>query len=603
MSIQSIREKINLALYDSKDGVLKLFKIGSFLFATFILSLLIYQFGFNPSQETKDWILIAIKASFIFYILKYFIDILYSYEPLTLIRNSWFEGTLLLLILINAISPLFFELSLLNWIGNQLELFHLENFYILFIQFYFFILVGVELGKASTQISFLKMSPPRLLILSFILLILVGTGLLMMPEMTAEVHSMPFFDALFTSISASCVTGLIVVDTATYFTQKGHIILMLLIQLGGLNIISFATLFAIFSKKGLGIKHQTILQENFSSESLLSGKGLLRKIFLFSFLMEMFGMILLYFTWNPQLKFPHVEEQFFYSLFHSVSAFNNAGFSLFTDGLHEHIIQNSYSMHLVLAGLIFFGAVGFPVIEDLFNIERIKKTLKTPWLGLKLSTRISFYTSLILIAFGMLMFYFLEQQNTLNGISLEGQLITSFFQSMTTRTAGFNTVDFSLIGTPMLIIFIFLMFIGASPGSTGGGIKTSTFTLIIFSAINTIRGQKRIEIGKRTISPELLHKAFSIFLFSASAIFLAIFILSITDGEKGIMPIAFEAVSAFSTVGLSTGITANLSFVGKLVIMICMFVGRIGTLTLAFALSSKMKSHNYEYPKAHLMVG
>lgn len=603
MSIQSIREKINLALYDSKDGVLKLFKIGSFLIATFILSLLIYQFGFNPSQETKDWILIAINASFIFYILKYFIDILYSYEPLTLIRNSWFEGTLLLLILINAISPLFFELSLLNWIGNQLELFHLENFYILFIQFYFFILVGVELGKASTQISFLKMSPPRLLILSFILLILVGTGLLMMPEMTAEVHSMPFFDALFTSISASCVTGLIVVDTATYFTQKGHIILMLLIQLGGLNIISFATLFAIFSKKGLGIKHQTILQENFSSESLLSGKGLLRKIFLFSFLMEMSGMILLYFTWNPQLKFPHVEEQFFYSLFHSVSAFNNAGFSLFTDGLHEHIIQNSYSMHLVLAGLIFFGAVGFPVIEDLFNIERIKKTLKTPWLGLKLSTRISFYTSLILIAFGMLMFYFLEQQNTLNGISLEGQLITSFFQSMTTRTAGFNTVDFSLIGTPMLIIFIFLMFIGASPGSTGGGIKTSTFTLIIFSAINTIRGQKRIEIGKRTISPELLHKAFSIFLFSASAIFLAIFILSITDGEKGIMPIAFEAVSAFSTVGLSTGITADLSFVGKLVIMICMFVGRIGTLTLAFALSSKMKSHNYEYPKAHLMVG
>jgi potassium uptake TrkH family protein len=603
MSIQSIREKINLALYDSKDGVLKLFKIGSFLIATFILSLLIYQFGFNPSQETKDWILIAIKASFIFYILKYFIDILYSYEPLTLIRNSWFEGTLLLLILINAISPLFFELSLLNWIGNQLELFHLENFYILFIQFYFFILVGVELGKASTQISFLKMSPPRLLILSFILLILVGTGLLMMPEMTAEVHSMPFFDALFTSISASCVTGLIVVDTATYFTQKGHIILMLLIQLGGLNIISFATLFAIFSKKGLGIKHQTILQENFSSESLLSGKGLLRKIFLFSFLMEMFGMILLYFTWNPQLKFPHVEEQFFYSLFHSVSAFNNAGFSLFTDGLHEHIIQNSYSMHLVLAGLIFFGAVGFPVIEDLFNIERIKKTLKTPWLGLKLSTRISFYTSLILIAFGMLMFYFLEQQNTLNGIPLDGQLITSFFQSMTTRTAGFNTVDFSLIGTPMLIIFIFLMFIGASPGSTGGGIKTSTFTLIIFSAINTIRGQKRIEIGKRTISPELLHKAFSIFLFSASAIFLAIFILSITDGEKGIMPITFEAVSAFSTVGLSTGITADLSFVGKLVIMICMFVGRIGTLTLAFALSSKMKSHNYEYPKAHLMVG
>ena len=603
MSIQSIREKINLALYDSKERVLNLFKIGSFLIASLILSLLIYQFGFNPSDIVKEWILIAIKGSFVFYILKYLTDILYNYEPLKLIKETWLEGLLLLLILVNASSTLFFQQSLLNWLGQQTELFQLEDFYILFLQFYFFVLVGIELGKASTQLTFSKMSPPRMLIVSFLALILLGTGFLMMPEMTKNVEYMPFFEALFTSISASCVTGLIVVDTATYFTQKGHIIIMLLIQLGGLNIISFATLFALFSKKGLGIKHQTILQENFSSESLLSGKGLLRKIFLFSFFMEFIGMVLLYFTWNPKLQFPFVEDQFFYSLFHSISAFNNAGFSLFSDGLHEHLVQNSHSMHMVLAGLIFLGAVGFPVIEDLFNFERIKKSIKNPLVGLKLSTQISLYTSLILIAFGMLMFYFLEQENTLNGMKLGGQLITSFFQSITARTAGFNTVDFSIIGTPMLLIFIFLMFIGASPGSTGGGIKTSTFTLIIYSAINTIRGKKKIEIGKRTISPELLHKAFSIFLFSASSIFAAIFVLSISDGEKGIMPIAFEIVSAFSTVGLSTGITADLTFLGKTVIMICMFIGRIGTLTLAFALSSKQRSLNYEYPKAHLTVG
>lgn len=603
MSIQSLREKINLALYDSKEGVLTLFKVGSFLIATFILSLLIYQYGFNPSPVIKQWILVAIKGSFVFYILKYLTDLLYSYEPKKLLRESWFEGLLLVLIILNASIFLISGQSLLNWLGQQLELFQLENYYILFLQFYFFILVGIELGKASTQLAFLRLSPPNMLICSFVLLILMGSGFLMMPEMTREVEYMPFFEALFTSISASCVTGLIVVDTATYFTQKGHTILMLLIQLGGLNIISFATLFALFSKKGIGIKHQTILQENFSSESLLSGKGLLRKIFLFSFFMEFIGMTFLYFTWNPELKFHFIEDQFFFSLFHSISAFNNAGFSLFTDGLHEHLLQNSHSMHLVLAGLIFFGAVGFPVIDDLFNLERIKKSIRSPLFGLKLSTKISLYTSLVLIAFGMLMFYFLEQQNTLNGMNLEGQLITSFFQSITARTAGFNTVDFSVIGTPMLLIFIFLMFIGASPGSTGGGIKTSTFMLIIYSALNTIRGQKRIEIGKRTISAELLHKAFSIFLFSASSIFLAIFILSISDGEKGILPIAFEIVSAFSTVGLSTGITADLSFTGKVVVMICMFVGRIGTLTLAFALSSKMKSHNYEYPKAHLTVG
>ena len=603
MSVQSIREKINLALYDSKEGVISLFKVGSFLVASLILSLLIYQFGFNPNLTVKAWILIAIKASFVFYIVKYLTNLLYSYKPTRFIKDSWFEGLLLLLILINGTTYLISHESLLNWLGRQLEFYQLENFYILFLQSYFFILVGIELGKASTHLTLLKMSPPKMLISSFIFLILIGTGLLMMPEMTSQIEYMPFFDALFTSISASCVTGLIVVDTATYFTQKGHTVLMLLIQLGGLNIISFATLLALFSKKGIGIKHQTILQDNFSSESLLSGKGLLGKIFLFSFFMEFIGMIALYFTWNPGTNAPLLEDQFFFSLFHSVSAFNNAGFSLFSNGLQNHMVQNAYSMHLILAGLIFFGAVGFPVIDDVFNINRIKKSFKSSLYKLKLSTRISLYTTFALLLFGTLMFYFLEQQNTLNGMTIQGQLITSFFQSITARTAGFNTVDFSLIGTPMLLIFIFLMFIGASPGSTGGGIKTSTFTLIIYSALNTIRGKKRIEIEKRTISPELLHKAFSIFLFATSTIFIAIFILSISDGEKGILPIAFEVVSAFSTVGLSAGITANLSFTGKVVIMVCMFVGRIGTLTLAFALSSKMKSHNYKYPKAHLSVG
>ena len=294
------------------------------------------------------------------------------------------------------------------------------------------------------------------------------------------------------------------------------------------------------------------------------------------------------------------------SIFHSVSAFNNAGFTLFTDGLHNSLIHNSFNLHIIIGILILFGAIGFPVIDDILSVNRIKKRIKNTFkshnLGLKLNTRISLYTSIVLIIFGMIMFYFLEQNNSLNNMTIYSQLITSFFQSVT-RTAGFNTVDISLVGTPMLIIFIFLMFIGGAPGSFGGGIKTSTFTLIIYSAINTIRGQKRIEIGKKTVSPKLLHKAFSIFLFASSAIFIAIFILSISDSEKGLMPIAFEAVSAFSTVGLSTGITPDLSYVGKVVIMICMFVGRIGTLTLAFALSNKMNSHNYEYPNAHITVG
>jgi potassium uptake TrkH family protein len=602
MSLQSIREQINLALYDSKHKVLSIFKMGSFVIASLIQSMLIYQFGFETSTQTNSWIILSVKSSLIFYILKYLADVVYSYEPLKFIKSSKFEGLLLLFILINALSSVFFDQSLLKWLGYKLELFQLENFYLMFIQFYFFIILGIEITKISTKISFLKMNPAQMLITSFGLLITIGTGFLMMPEMTTEVDNMPFFDALFTSISASCVTGLIIVDTATYFSQKGHIVIMALIQLGGLNIISFATLFAIFSKKGLGIKHQTILQESFSSESLLSSKGLLRKVFLFSLFIEIIGMILIYFSWSPDIKFDHLEDQLFYSVFHSISAYNNAGFTLFTDGLFNTMLNGSYSMHLIIALLIILGAIGFPVIEDILSIKRLKKALFKRNFGFKLNTRISLYTSVVLIIMGMIMFYFLEQNNTLNNMSIYAQLTTSFFQSVT-RTAGFNTVDIALVGTPMLLIFIFLMFIGGAPGSFGGGIKTSTFTLIIFSALNTIRGKKNIEIERRSIPSDLVHKAFSIFLFAASSIFIAIFILSISDGNQSLLPLAFEAVSAFSTVGLSTGITSDLSVIGKSVLMLCMFVGRVGTLTLAFALNSKMKSSNYKYPRAHMMIG
>ena len=593
MSISSLREKINLALYESKKSVLNLFKFGSFASASFIICLYIYQFGFSPDSQVKTWILITVKGSLVFYILKYITDIIYCYKPIQFIKESWIEFLLLWLIILNSFWSLITGQSLFNFLGSILNIQHLESFYLVFIQFYFFILVGIELVKASPKITNICLSPPQLLISSFILLIIIGTGLLMMPEMTYSSNPISCIDAFFTSISASCVTGLIVLDTATYFTSKGQIILLLLIQLGGLNIISFATLFTMFSKKGLGIKHQSIIHENLSEDSLLNSTGLLKKIFFFSLFVEIFGAILLYFSWNQTEGLNQMKDPFFYSLFHSISAFNNAGFSLFTEGMNIPALKSSYKIHVIIASLVFIGGIGFPVISEIFNRRK----------NLKLNSRISLYTSISLVVFGALMFYVLEQDNSLNEMNIKGKFIASIFQSINARTAGFNSVDFSSIGIPMLIIFIFLMFIGASSGSTGGGIKTSTFTIIIYSAINTIRGNKKIEIRGRSISSELLHKAFSIFLFSGIFIFISIFIISLSDGHIEIMAISFETVSAFSTVGLSTGITSELSLVGKIVIMMCMFVGRIGTLTLAYALSSKVKTNNYQYPNAHISIG
>jgi Trk-type K+ transport system membrane component len=320
-------------------------------------------------------------------------------------------------------------------------------------------------------------------------------------------------------------------------------------------------------------------------------------------LIETVGTIAIYALWDPAIPFNSSMQKVYYSVFHSISAFNNAGFSLFTNGLYEPVVKNSYMLHLVIAGLIFFGSLGFSTIRDVFGISAMRERMRLPWKKFQLSSQISLYSSLLLIAFGGIIFYLIEKDNVLLGQNSFEAAITSLFQSVTCRTAGYNTVDFSVLQVPTLILMIFLMFIGASSGSTGGGIKTSTFTLIMVSALATIRGKRNLELFRHNIAWELLNKAFSIFIFSASFIFSATFLLSILEPDTDILRLLFEEVSAFGTVGLSTGITAGLSEPSKYIIILTMFVGRIGTLTLGFALSKKVMTIAYKYPNAHFMVG
>lgn len=603
MSLKSLREKINIRLYDSKDKAERLLKNLSLLVSIVAIGSLIYFHGFPVTDQTRYWLTVIIKSSFAFYILKYIAGFVYSFEPLEYLRSSRNEGILMLLIVVNFFSATFFDFHIIKWAGKEIGIHSIETFFVFFIQFYFLIIIGLEIGRASTSLPSIKLKASTLFILSFMVLITIGSLLLMMPEMTSSGESMPFMDAMFTSISASCVTGLIVVDTATYFSFKGQMLIMLLIQLGGLNIISFATFFGLFANRGIGIKHQSIIQENFSGESLMSSKSLLRKIFLFSFIIELIGMILIFFSWGPNVNFQSNGQQIFQSAFHSISAFNNAGFSLFSSGLYEEYVRNAHLLHIIIAMLIIFGGLGFPVIREVFSVKSFRERINSPWKKYGLSTNIALYSTVFLIALGGIVFFFTEANNTMKDMNFGESLVASFFQSVTTRTAGFNTVDIGSLGTPVLLFFLFLMFIGASSGSTGGGIKTSTFTLVLLSAYSTIRGKKNLELFKHTIPFELLNKAFSIFLFSATFIFFATFILTITEKDMSIMDLVFEEVSAFCTVGLSTGITSDISAAGKVVIMVSMFIGRVGTLTIAFALSKKKVSTDYKYPKAHMLVG
>lgn len=601
-SIPALREAINLRLYDHKSGVTLTLRVMSVCISLVALLALIYYHGYPTTPDQNEWITRIIQLSLGFYVFKYFVRILFDWHPRVFFRNTWLEGILILLIVLNSISRWLFDFPLITRIGQWVGILSLDNFLLLFIQGYLLVMVAVELGKASQIVPSWGLGPPQLLILSFFVLISVGTGLLMLPEMSIAEGGASLKDALFTSISASCVTGLIVQDTATFFTFKGHVVILLLMQLGGLNIITFASLFALLNRSGMGIKHKSMLKQNLDIENLDQTENLFRRIFSFSIALEAVGTAVIYYSWGDH-AFTHNGARLFTSLFHAISAFNNAGFSLFSDGLCSMPFQSIVPLHMVIAFLIVMGSLGFPALSDLFSFRNLQERISKPWKHLRVGTKVSVYSSVVLIFSGAILFGLLEWNGALGGLSPAMKLDHMFFQSITARTAGFNTIDIGQLGVSSLLLFFVLMFIGASPGGTGGGIKTTTFTLILLSAWSTIRGKERLELFKSTIPFELLNKAFSIFLFSLTIIFLGTFFLTISDGHLPLRKLMFEEVSAFCTVGLSTGITSELSDAGRLVIMLSMFIGRVGTLTLAFALGNKRENTDYKYPKSTMLVG
>lgn len=601
MSINSFREWVNLRLFSSKQLVLQIFSGLSIAAAILSFALIVYVVGFPPSSENNAVQMIMMKSVFGFYLLNFFVRFLYTFEPRKFFKQTRLEWILLFLILIEATSSLLFNFPLGE---NTLSLILGHNstrLYLFLLLIFLLTLFIINFAKASTFFEFLTLHPSTLFILSFILLISIGTGALMLPAM--HYGSASFLVSLFTSTSACCVTGLTVVDTATYFTLKGKITIMILIQLGGLSIISFATFFASLFNKGLGLKHTTLMADYYSSDSILSAKYLLRQIIITSLLIESIASIFLFFEFGYYTDFPSLKNQIFTAVFHSVSAFNNAGFSTYTGNLYDPVIRHAVALHLTIGLIIFFGSLGFSTIQELFNPVAIRERSQRKWRKISISSKIALYSSLWLIALGALIFYFYEKDNALAEFTLGEKIAESIFMSITPRTAGFNAMDYGAIKIPTLIVTVFLMFVGASSGSTGGGIKTSTFALLFVSAWASVRGKKNIELFKHSIAWELLNKAFSILLFSATFCLACWLVLCTIDPEIDAMKLLFEEVSAFGTVGLSTGITAQLSAPSKYIIIVSMFVGRVGTITLALALSSQVTSTRYKYPGAHFMVG
>ncbi len=608
MSLREFRERVNLSLYESKARNLRILKILNLFISLSALVVLAIYYGYPQTEDSSSGLLSFVKLSFGFYVFHYLVRIIYDFHPLTFLKENWFEGVVMALLVIEGIGDLFFDRLLLEPLLIALGFDSYTDFSTIFIQLYFVIVVFAELMRKGSVLPRIKTHPAVLFILSFLGITIVGTLLLMMPEMTTKFGGMGALDALFTSTSATCVTGLMVEDTMTFFTFKGQIVLLILIQLGGLNIIAFASFLSLAARFGVSVMQHDVIEDFVNKDSFLSGKNTLRKVFAWCIGIELLGAAALAFAWSNKVDFASFGERVFSSVFHSVSAFNNAGITLFTDGLAHHTVSTNWAAHWIVTLLVFVGALGMVALFDIFDPIKLRERKAAPWKGLGFATKIALYFSLILVTIGAVSFAILEWNGVMDGMSLYGKFTTSVFQSVT-RTSGFNTIDIGSVGIPMLFLFIILMFIGASSSSTGGGIKTSTLSVVLSDVWRTVRGLDHVHLYKRTIAPMLRSRAYSVLLFFLLGNSVFLFILTITEasllnsGQITFIDLVFEQVSAMGTVGLSTGVTPMLSPAGKIIISLSMFIGRVGTLTVAFALGGRAIKSHFKYPEGHTMIG
>lgn len=440
---------------------------------------------------------------------------------------------------------------------------------------------------------FKRFTPAQVLVLGFALLILAGGFILSLPISSATGQPIHFIDALFTSTSAVCVTGLVVVDTGTRYSILGQVVILLLIQIGGLGFMTMATLFALIMRKRIYLKERLIMQEAYNQLTVEGVVKLASRVLLITVLIEGVGAIILGLRWSAEYG---LARGFYYGLFHSVSSFNNAGFDLFGGFRSLTLYKSDFTVNLVVSFLIILGGIGFGVLLDIYR--------RRTWRRLSLHTKVVLTTTAILLAVGTLGVLFMEYNNasTLASFTLPEKVMASWFQSVTTRTAGYNTIDIGGMRSATQFLFVMLMFIGASPGSTGGGIKTTTFGSLVSAVWAMVRGKEDIELYERRLPKEIVYRSLAISTVALGLVIFITMLLTITENAD-FLTVLFETTSAFGTVGLTMGITSKLTIVGKLAIMLTMYLGRVGPLTVAFALAQKQQKAIYRLAEEKIMVG
>lgn len=564
---------------------------------------LITIIGFYVSLQTINILLIFTRIALIIFVVQELLRIAFFPNRLKHFFERWFE----IAVSIFFIAILFSQdylIATLNKYFPDLSKIEILSVFLTILLLILILTFIIKSTKYFDSLLKLNIHPSGLFALSFAIIIIIGSILLTLPKATVSGQSTPYLDALFTSTSAVCVTGLVVYNTAEHFTLFGQIIILILIQIGGLGVMTLTTFFAAFLSGGLSVRARFLMKDYLNQLNVSNIYSLILKIFLFTFVIELIGAAIIFLT-RYDLNSSDLGMELFNSLFHSVSAFCNAGFSIYPMGMMETSVVNNYGYLSVIAILIILGGLGFTVLSDLSNFLKLWRSNFRLYIknNFSLSSKIVLLSTILILLIGTLVIFLIPQSDYLPKQNIFQKFFHSMFLAVTSRTAGFNTIPIELLSVPVSFVVLLIMWIGASPGSTGGGIKTTTFSLVTISLFNHIRGKERVEIFHKEIDNKNIYTAFLVIIANIISLSLGIFVLLLIEPSKQPFDLVFEAVSAASTVGLTRNITPYLGDGGKVVILILMFIGRVGFLNFFLAFYKPSKEPNYHYKKESIMVG
>ena len=473
---------------------------------------------------------------------------------------------------------------------------------------------SVELSDAVITSLGRKLNPALMMAVSFLFIIMVGSGMLLMPRCIQEGVHLSWIDSLFTATSAVCVTGLTTIDVPSTFTSFGQLVVMILIQVGGLGVMTITSFFALFFMGNTSIYNQMQVRDMVSSKSLASLWSTLLNIFGFTAFLELAGAVLIFFDIHGSIGM-NLHQEMFFSVFHAVSAFCNGGFSNYQDGVSAPVLMGGHCwLYMILALLVILGGIGYPVLVNMKTVVLRQANVIWRWIRgqhyaslsipnlFDLNTKIVLRTTIILIVLGTVLIAYFEWDNTFAGMPIHEKLTQAFFNAVSPRTAGFISVNLNSMCIQSIFIYTILMWMGGASQSTAGGVKVNAIAVAFLNIRAIIHGTTRVEFAGRELSSDSIRRANAAVFMSLVVLCVFVFLVTLTEPDLPLKAIVFECVSAFATVGSSLGITSQLHDVSKVLIVVLMFIGRVGLVTLAQGMLKQYKNQNYKLPKDNITI-